>query len=176
MSLAEETWQNRSSYAVGSERGSLIMTTEDKGVFQMSKLFKKAVRKFPLDFIVNEEDSFQGSGNAQSFGQQADDIIISSLIAMQMQFHAGHVYGNCCSNFHVMMFDFLSEGCGLTVEHTCLQETKKYNVCCAWTPGEECQAIREDYKRSKETDKERLIREQQQAFARHIMMNKNTTM
>lgn len=140
MKLAKETFVEKHTFQK-EQRGHLIVTTEDESVFQQRLLFNN-VTGFPLDFVVNHKDTLQGSGNAQSFGDNADDIMKSSLIALQLQFHAGHVYGNCCSNFHLVLFDFLREGCGLTQTTTCLQETSNYNICCQWTRTEECEAIR----------------------------------
>jgi hypothetical protein len=156
MALAKETWFSSHKNQTERRRGTLIMTTEDEKLFQQRLSFNPQ-SQFPLDFVVNEQDSFQGTGNVQVFGENADDIMISSLIALQMQFHAGHVYGNCCSNFHLLLFDFLREGCGLTTQTTCLQETKDYNVCCQWTSTEECNAIRINFKDEKEADKQALI-------------------
>jgi hypothetical protein len=44
--------------------------------------------------------------------------------------------GNCCSNFHVLLNDFLSEGCGAASQNTfhCIQESEDplLVVCCGW--------------------------------------------
>jgi hypothetical protein len=173
MSLAKETWFS-SGEDRHEQRGKLIMTTEDESLFKQRLLFNEA-SQFPLDFVVNEQDSLQGSGNAKVFGENADNIMISSLIALQMQFHAGHVYGNCCSNFHLMLFDFLREGCGLTTQTTCLQETKDYNVCCQWTRTEECTVIRDEFRNEKENTKKQHRKEAQRlvdfAFRNFTMGN-----
>ena len=131
MRLAKETWESSAVATSGIKRGSLIMTTEDEDVFRERVLYN-ATSGFPLDFIVNENDSLQGSGNVKVFGLNADEIMLSSLIAIRMQLNAGRVFGNCCSNFHMMLFDFVREGCGLTSEAICLQETEDYKVCCSW--------------------------------------------
>ncbi len=147
MQLAKETWEN--STVSSGRRGSLIMTTEDEDVFRRRALYSNA-NDFPLDFVVNEGDSLQGSGNVRVFGSNADQIMMSSLVAIKMQLHAGHVYGNCCSNFHLMLFDFARGGCGLTTKATCLQETENYRVCCAWSDTQECVTIRDAYRDSRE--------------------------
>jgi hypothetical protein len=157
MSLAKETWFS-SGEDRHEQRGKLIMTTEDESLFKQRLLFNEA-SQFPLDFVVNEQDSLQGSGNANIFGENADNIMISSLTALQMQFNAGHVYGNCCSNFHLMLFDFLREGCGLTTQTTCLQETKDYNVCCQWTRTEECEVIRAEFRKEQKNTRKRATKE-----------------
>jgi hypothetical protein len=168
MRLAKETWEDSSplqSASGTSSRGSLIMTTEDEEVFRKRVQYNETVG-FPLDFIVNEKDSLQGSGNVRVFGQDADDIMLSSLVALRMQLHSGHIFGNCCSNFHLMLFDLVHEGCGLTTQATCLQETKDYNICCAWTRNSECDDIRREYQRAHETPRDKAIRE-----AREIVSN-----
>jgi hypothetical protein len=176
MMLAKETWHAEETN--DQPRGTLIMTTEDESLFQQRLLFTEQ-SNFPLDFVVNDQDSFQGSGNANVFGEDADNIMLSSLIAIQMHFYAGHVFGNCCSNFHLMLFDFLREGCGLTTQATCLQETKDYNVCCAWTRTEECEVIKAEYRIEHESAKEKRIREApvilKQVFANYTGAGTNTT-
>ena len=146
MQLATETWRDKISWNITQgKRGSLIMTTEDKILFEKRLLYTKE-SGFPLDFVVNDKDPLQGSGLAKGYGESADRIMISSLLAIQMQLRAGSIYGNCCSNFHLMLFDFAKEGCGLTEKATCLQETKCYKVCCSWRNDEGCDAIRKEHK------------------------------
>jgi len=56
--------------------------------------------------------------------------------------------GNCCSNFHAMLSDFLSEGCGAASDNTfmCLQEfdDPMVRVCCGW--HKDCVAKRSAYR------------------------------
>lgn len=141
MRLAEELWEESQEGSVfRAQRGKIIMTTEDPTLMSKRHLYNKS-SGFPLDFVVNEHDPLQGSGNTRVFKASADKILTSSMAAMTMQFHASIVVGNCCSNFHIMMFDFLREGCGLTKTFKCLQETKKYNLCCEWTSSPHCDAL-----------------------------------
>lgn len=156
MQLATETWhdsQNTSalttSTTTANKRGALVMTTEDPALFAQRLQYSKSSSNFPLEFVVNNLDPLQGTGNTKKYRQAADDILISSMLAIQMQFHARHVYGNCCSNFHLLLFDFLREGCGMTTQTTCLQETENYNVCCQWTKTTACYLILEDYKQQR---------------------------
>jgi hypothetical protein len=123
--------------------------TEDPTLFAQRHQYSKSSSNFPLEFVVNEKDPLQGTGNTKQYKQAADDILISSMLAIQMQFHARHVYGNCCSNFHVLLFDFLREGCGMTMQTTCFQETENYNTCCQWTKTAACALIRQDYKQQR---------------------------
>lgn len=159
MQLAKETWEtttkNGTTIASG-KRGTLIMTTEDKALFE-KRLFYNKESGFPLDIVVNDKDPLQGSGLAKTFGESADRIMISSLLALQMQLRSGYLYGNCCSNFHLMLFDFAKEGCGLTMKATCLQETKDYRVCCGWRNDEGCDVLREEHKRVGPHNKDSLL-------------------
>lgn len=159
MQLANETWANITSSAsntsdTGNTRGKLIMTTEDPTIFEQRHSFPGS-HEFPLDFVINDEDPLQGTGNTKSFQDAADTIMISSLVALQMNLHADIIYGNCCSNFHLVLFDLAREGCGVTSKTPiCLQETEKYNICCHWTRSEVCNAIRSDHKNRMEKDRE----------------------
>ena len=159
MQLANETWANITSSAsntsdTGNTRGKLIMTTEDPTIFEQRHSFPGS-HEFPLDFVINDEDPLQGTGNTKSFQDAADTIMISSLVALQMNLHADIIYGNCCSNFHLVLFDLAREGCGVTSKTPiCLQETEKYNICCHWTRSEVCNAIRSDHKNRMEKERE----------------------
>jgi hypothetical protein len=164
MQLAKESWETIKTHH--DTYGTLILTTEDEEIFRRRLLFNRTAG-FPLDIVVNEEDSLQGSGNVEKFGLNADDILISSLVAIRMQLHAGHVYGNCCSNFHLMIFDFVQEGCGVKSKVTCLQETEKYKVCCEWSKGEDCDMIRKEYRKSIETPQETALREALELLSKH---------
>ena len=139
------------------------MTTEDKALFtqrleyNISSSSSSTGYHFPLEFVVNENDSFQSTGNTAVFRDAADDIMLSSLIALKMQFHAAVVYGNCCSNFHLLLFDFLREGCGLATKVKCLQETTDYNVCCSWTRSAACEAIRTEFRQRHQQHQDRTV-------------------
>eukprot|EP00934_Nitzschia_sp_Nitz4_P005597 Nitzschia sp. Nitz4//scaffold36_size144017//83321//84991//NITZ4_003099-RA/size144017-processed-gene-0.238-mRNA-1//1//CDS//3329549495//5587//frame0 len=157
MKLAKETWMKTGSN--GNVQGSVIVTTEDKKLFEMRHGYINKTG-FPLSLIVNEEDSLQSTGAVKEYGEQADEVVKSSILALQMQLHAGQVFGNCCSNFHLMLFDILREGCGIVIPKArCLQETKKYNICCAWTKGNECDVVWQRHRRARETPMERAVRE-----------------
>ena len=72
-----------------------------------------------------------------------DANMLSSMSSLKAQLLPRLSIGNCCSNFHTLLNDFLLEGCGAASENTftCLQE---YNgdpllrVCCSW--HKECRA------------------------------------
>jgi hypothetical protein len=66
----------------------------------------------------------------------ADEIMLSAMSSLKAQLMPRVSIGNCCSNFHVMLNDFLSEGCGAASDNTflCLQEYEDpaLRVCCGW--------------------------------------------
>jgi len=117
---------------------SVILTTEDEKILDQRHRYRNQ-----SNFYVNTKDTLQGTGNVHTFGDEADDIMESSLLAIQMQLHSSIVLGNCCSNFHLMIFDLVREGCGApNAVAKCLQETKEL-VCCGWTKTPECRALQE---------------------------------
>ena len=133
MDLARQTRSN----------GTLILTTEDKAIFQHHVPYNRNFNEsstFPLGFVVNDQDVFQGTGWGPSFGRLADDVMKNSLISLQLQLHANHIIGNCCSNFYQLLIDLMDVGCGLDWNPTvtCLQETTDYQVCCVWDPSNSC--------------------------------------
>jgi hypothetical protein len=95
-----------------------------------------------LTIIMNREDVLQDTGRPRTpkYRSQADAIMESTLVAIKLQLHTKFTLGNCCSNFHLVLFDLLKEGCGLSETQQCLQETTNpaYHVCCQWTNTEEC--------------------------------------
>jgi hypothetical protein len=66
----------------------------------------------------------------------ADAIMISALSSLKAQLLPRLSIGNCCSNFHILLNDFLSEGCGAASINTfqCIQETEDplLVACCGW--------------------------------------------
>jgi hypothetical protein len=153
MQLAKESFESADSSSSTQHRGSIILTTEDKNIFQQ-RLAYNASTGFALDFVVNEKDTFQGTGHTMLFKNDADDIMISSLVSLKLQMYAKKVYGNCCSNFHNLIFDFLLGGCGMAEKVTCLQETKDYNICCRWSEQDECRGVFTDFKEKMEQGRE----------------------
>jgi hypothetical protein len=55
----------------------------------------------------------------KAFKNDADDIMISSLVSLHMQIYAKKA---CCSSFQNLIFAFLLTGCGMTEKATCLQD------------------------------------------------------
>lgn len=98
------------------------------------------LQKLPFKprLITNSNDIHQGTGNADrprlQKGAEADDIITSILSSFKLQMNAAHTIGNCCSNFHQIIFHLLRGGCGIEPENrgTCLQHRNEsiYQLCC----------------------------------------------
>lgn len=66
----------------------------------------------------------------------ADSIMLSAMSSLKAQLLPRITIGNCCSNFHTLLNDFLSEGCGAASDNKflCLQEYEdpRLRVCCGW--------------------------------------------
>lgn len=62
--------------------------------------------------------------------------MLSSMSSLKLQLLPRVSVGNCCSNFHAMLNDFLSEGCGAAKFNSflCLQEHDDplLQICCGW--------------------------------------------
>jgi hypothetical protein len=159
---------------------SIILTSESPDVFLEKKEFENKnnlvfplssdstqynfVNGTPFHFITNEFDVMQGSGNPTKLPdvpEVKEDILLSTIASLKMQMHAKLTVGNCCSNHHLLLFDFLQEGCGEYSENTgkCMQDNEdpKFRLCCGWSKSEACLAkrkIREDIREDKANMKE----------------------
>jgi hypothetical protein len=71
---------------------------------------------------------------AKKVNVSADEAMLSAMSSLQLQLAARVSIGNCCSNFHRMLQDYLSEGCGAASDSYfhCLQEDDdpEHRVCC----------------------------------------------
>jgi hypothetical protein len=136
MDLANEVW---SEHFAGHDNGSVVITTEATDIANASRSYDTAGN---LTIVMNRDDILQDTGRPRTpkYRTQADAIMESTLVAIKLQLHTKFTIGNCCSNFHLVLFDLLMEGCGLSETQQCLQETTNpaYHVCCQWTNTEEC--------------------------------------
>lgn len=139
MKLAKLLWKD--ALKSPDQLASLVLTTEDTRIMSAREEYEGS-ESFPFRFIVNTNDTLQGNGNPGHFGNQADHVMLSSLVSLKLQLRTKFVVGNCCSNFHLVLFDFLHEGCGTVarVKPMCLQEHQdpEYFLCCKWTRTEFC--------------------------------------
>jgi hypothetical protein len=171
MDLATDTYHETSSSSSydgkfstllpPSHRPKLVLTTEDPAIFQQANTLRLNA-SFPYDIIINDNDNLQGSGAPKFFrhGQfpnVAKDTIISSLVSLQMQLTPGTVYGNCCSNWHKVIWKFILAGCSAHSDtlFKCLNEgpppmnNSKYRLCCEWKRDGECRQLYSDYQDAK---------------------------
>jgi hypothetical protein len=139
---------------------SIVLTTESDSVMQEKDEFMKnktLVNKVPFkfDFITNDFDIRQDSGNPQYNipehnldvvleENNADEVMLSMISSLQIQLLARYSIGNCCSNFHRILFELLDGGCGAAYQSgpECLQtnEDPEFRICCVWDNSEECKA------------------------------------
>lgn len=121
---------------VRPKASSLFLTTEAKTVEEEAKRFAK---EYPVARILtNHHDVHPDTGFlANTSLSTLGDVIPAALSSIQAQFRTSFVLGNCCSNFHLLIKDFVDVGCG-TVEHfQCLQThaNEVYRLCCSWDRG-----------------------------------------
>jgi hypothetical protein len=140
MELALETWKQ----ALPNEPNpSVIVTSEDKTVYQKLRNLiddPKQSPRYPVRFIMNDEDSQPGSGRFRAKDNiTADDGMVAALSTLQLQLGSGVVRANCCSKFHTIMGEFLSIGGGGTIanDFQCLDhyEDPRFRICCWKSDG-----------------------------------------
>ena len=122
---------------------SIILTTESPDILNAHRNYT-INSSWPFEFIVNDADVGQNSGRPGDFGKgRADEVMLSTILALKMQLMAESVVLNCCSGFHKLMGEFLSRGCGAshTNHFECLQESEKpeFRMCCQHSQSEKCQ-------------------------------------
>ena len=89
-----------------------------------------------------------------------DNIMLSAISSLKLQLHAHYTIGNCGSNLHLLLFDFLKEGCGATQQQQivqCLQddEDPKFRLCCEWSKSEECIAKKNNNTKDNKDNKDK---------------------
>lgn len=91
---------------------------------------------------MNSKPAWKAQGKSD-----ADEIMLSAVSSLKAQLLPRISIGNCCSNFHAMLNDFLSEDCGAASsnEFLCLQEYEdpRLKVCCGW--HHECKRRKQAY-------------------------------
>ena len=130
-------------HGLPNSTANILVTSEEEKMINATYAVaanETLLRKLPFEprLITNTNDVRQANGNTGRFilpqGAQADDITMSILSTLKLQMNAAHTIGNCCSNFHQLIFHFLRGGCG--VEHDnkglCLQDRNEsiYQLCC----------------------------------------------
>jgi len=95
---------------------------------------------FRFSFLTNHKDVTPDSGFVQDIRKltnfTADESMLSAVTSLKFQLLPRVSLGNCCSNFHVLLSDFLMEGLGAASDNGfhCLQEfdDPRLKVCCGW--------------------------------------------
>lgn len=126
---------------------NIILTSESKEMLQARHRYNTD-ENFLFTLVANDKDVAQGTGNPKEYDKMnarnitADDIMLSTMTSLNMQLMAAYTVGNCCSNFHKLMLEFLSRGCGAAPRNKfeCLQENKnpEFRLCCQWSSNQEC--------------------------------------
>jgi len=175
---------------------SIILTTESDSVLKEKDAFMADVDRvrqlvpFPFEFVLNNFDIHQDTGNPLDNVPEhnldvvleennADQVMLSMVSSLQLQLLARHSRGNCCSNFHRLLFELLDGGCGASYERglECLNynEDPELRICCLWDQTEECKAkkvketIEEKWKEVRQKrmrERQRRRREEQQNMGR----------
>ena len=111
----------------------IVLNTEDR-TYMEARLDYPRNETFPFDFIVNDKDVMQGTGNSITFNDQADQIMLNSFVAMKMQLFTESLSVNSCSNFHKMILDQSIHDCGVQnyVEIYHENNNPKYHMKCKW--------------------------------------------
>jgi hypothetical protein len=115
---------------------TVILSSESKEIIEARKAYIPKNESFPFDFIINDEDVGQGSGNPKSFSvDAADDILLSTMIALKLQLLPDALVINSCSNHHSMIQSFAACGCGNVnyVETLLENDNPKYRLKCSWS-------------------------------------------
>jgi hypothetical protein len=144
--------KGRQAVLPGSFNGSIIVTSEAPAMREAQEKFEKhGLLPFNFRFVNNDHDHSQGTGNPIRMGEMVtnktvtmDEIMLSAISSLKIQLHARYTIGNCCSNFHLLMFDFLRDGCGASRDQLseCMQDNEdpEFRLCCQWTKTDECLA------------------------------------
>lgn len=116
---------------------TVILTSESKQVLQSRLAYSPKNESFPFEFIVNENDVAQGTGNPASRKYHmvgADHVMMSSLIAIKMQLYSESFIFNTCSSFHSLMGHFVDSGCGMANYFESLKQNDnpKFRLLCGW--------------------------------------------
>ncbi|KAL7564630.1 hypothetical protein ACA910_009320 [Epithemia clementina (nom. ined.)] len=119
---------------------NILLTSESYHVFDDMKRFVdnatlvQTLLPFVPRFVFNTDDVRQNTGHLRDYLHIGDNVVMSTMSSLVMQLHGRYTYGNCCSNFHSLIFDLLRAGCGISVENKgqCLQQNSnpEFRLCC----------------------------------------------
>ena len=151
MDVIHQVWTKHKTKM--SNNITIVLTTESKMVLDDMKAYQSEVHPLTFDytFVVNTKDIMPGSGLPTDYvNSSKEEVMLSMISSIQTQLIPGYTIGNCCSNFHLLLFDFLRDGCGLALHswNQCLQENANpnFHICCQWTSTLECKSKRDKHK------------------------------
>jgi len=139
--VASRVWAKVATGSTDSMRdASIVFTTESTAMQEAQRLLAgnaSAHSKFPaFRFVTNSHDVTPDSGRFSDVAKNvsADEAMLSAISSLKLQLMSRVSVGNCCSNYHRMLHDYLSEGCGAASDSHfhCLQEDPdpELRVCC----------------------------------------------
>ena len=148
-----KTSTGRTQWDGAPNTAHIIVTSESALVHTAMEQYQQEGhhrRDFPFDarLVSNPYDVHPGTGNPgrTTMNVTMDEVMLSAVSSLQAQLHARYTFGNCCSNFHLLLLDFLRDGCGAapTPVAECMQDhiDPAFRLCCHWSKTEECQAKR----------------------------------
>ena len=121
------------------EYDKIVVTSETKEMIMSRLRYMPKNSSFPFDFLVNERDAGQGTGDPKKFSSgefTPDDVMISSLISLQLQLYPESLVINSCSNWHKVIEALYVNGCGLArdfyLESLQNNDNKEFRVGCNW--------------------------------------------
>ena len=155
MRLLKSKWYEEGfadKYGQGSNNVTfdVLITSETKDIMEQAYAFSnnsKYMSQFPFTprWITNTNDIRQGNGNNRmisKMGIGGGDVLMSILSSFKLQMNAASTIGNCCSNFHQLIFHLLRGGCGVEYGNNgqCLQSRNEtiYQLCCGMKASPQC--------------------------------------
>ena len=151
-----QLWNQFHANGTTNNNPTVVFTSESKAValdqieFASNTTLQHTLER-TFDFVTNLQDQHTDTGSARESWKirnqnvSNDENMLQTMTSLKLQLLPRYSLGNCCSNFHVLMADFLMEGCGKARDntYTCLQEhpDPRFIVCCSWKKG--CPAKRQ---------------------------------
>jgi len=130
----------------GNEIKNIILTSESKAMIDARLEYDGKIGG--ATFFINSDDSMQGSGRPRHYknevlvqeGISPNQIMASTLTALNLQLYSKITIANCCSNFHKFMMQVRQyAGCGSELPFSpsdwiCLNDLsgplERYKICC----------------------------------------------
>jgi hypothetical protein len=141
-----QLWQeHQNATGINRPNPAVVFTSEATGMVREQREFETNAtmqQDFPFrfQFLTNNFDITPDTGFVQEIQKTmnftADDSMLSAVTSLKFQLLPRVTLGNCCSNFHVLLNDFLVEGLGAARENSfkCFQEfdDPRLKICCGW--------------------------------------------